>query len=87
MSLLPGALPDAIEPYLALMIAGFVLGILGHIARSRWMVAIGVMMILLAALVFPFLLQLFSEEPQPPGPRVPPIGPGLISLAEATRMK
>jgi hypothetical protein len=87
MSLLPpGALPESIEPYLALMIAGFVLGILGHIAGSRWMVAIGVIMIVLAALVFPIVLQLFADEPPPPGPRVPPVGPGLIALAIAARM-
>jgi hypothetical protein len=85
-SLPVSALPEAIEPYLALMIVGFLLGIVGHLARSRWMVAIGVIMVLLAALIFPLALQLLSEEPAPPGPRVPPAGPGLISLADPARI-
>jgi uncharacterized membrane protein YdfJ with MMPL/SSD domain len=76
-----GALPESIEPYLALMAAGFLLGIFGHIFRSRWMVAIGVIMIVLAALIFPVVLQLLSDEPAPPGPQVPPIGAALAQLA------
>jgi hypothetical protein len=72
-----GALPESVGPYLALLLAGFLLGILGHIFRSRWMVAIGVVMIVLAALVFPFVLQLLSDEPAPPGPEIPPIGDWL----------
>ena len=64
-------LPDSIGPYIGLMIAGFAVAILGHIGRSRWLVAIGVTMILLATMLFPLALQLFSDEPPPPGPRVP----------------
>lgn len=64
-------LPDSIGPYLALMAAGFVLGAAGHLARVRWLVAVGVIMIFLATLLFPIALQLFSDEPDPPGPRVP----------------
>jgi hypothetical protein len=64
-------LPDSIGPYLALMATGFVLGAAGHLARARWLVAVGVIMIFLATLLFPIALQLFSDEPEPPGPRVP----------------
>jgi hypothetical protein len=64
-------LPDSIGPYLALMGVGFVLGAAGHLARARWLVAVGVIMIFLATLLFPIALQLFSDEPEPPGPRVP----------------
>jgi hypothetical protein len=64
-------LPDTIEPYLALMVGGFVVAIYGHMARLRWLVAIGVIMILLATLLFPLALQFFADEPPPPGPRVP----------------
>jgi hypothetical protein len=64
-------LPESIGPYIGLMIAGFIIGAIGHGARSRWLVAIGVIMILLATLLFPVALQLFSEEPPPPGPKVP----------------
>lgn len=72
---LAAILPEAIEPYLALMLGGFVVAILGYLGRSRWMVAVGVIMIFLAALLFPIALQILHEEPPPPGPRVPPVGP------------
>ncbi|HEX2468726.1 MAG TPA: hypothetical protein VHJ54_11020 [Solirubrobacterales bacterium] len=64
-------LPESIGPYIGLMIAGFIVGSLGHAARSRWLVAIGVIMILLATLLFPLALQVLEDEPQEPGPRVP----------------
>jgi hypothetical protein len=64
-------LPESIGPYIGLMIAGFVIGSIGHAARSRWLVLVGVIMILLATLLLPFALQLFSDEPPPPGPDVP----------------
>jgi hypothetical protein len=68
---LAGFLPESIGPYIGLMIAGFIVGSLGHAARSRWLVAIGIIMILLATLLFPFALQVFEDEPPEPGPRVP----------------
>ena len=64
-------LPESIGPYLALMGLGFALAILGHLARSRLMVAIGVLMVFLASLLLPLALQVFTDEPPPPGPRVP----------------
>jgi hypothetical protein len=64
-------LPESIEPYLAMMAVGFLLGAYGHMIRSRWVVAIGVMLIFLATLLFPIALQFFAEEPPPPGPEVP----------------
>ena len=73
MSLLSAgvALPDTIEPYLALMLGGFLVAIYGHLAGARWLVAIGIIMIMLATLLFPLALQFFAEEPPPPGPDVP----------------
>ena len=73
MSLLSAgaALPDTIEPYLALMLGGFFVAIYGHLANLRWLVAIGIIMILLATLLFPLALQFFADEPPPPGPEVP----------------
>ncbi len=73
MSLLSAGalLPETIEPYLALMVGGFLVAIYGHLARLRWLVAIGIIMVLLATLLFPLALQFFAEEPPPPGPRVP----------------
>jgi hypothetical protein len=64
-------LPESIGPYVGLMIAGFLVAIYGHMARARWLVAIGIIMILLATLLFPLALQFFADEPPPPGPRVP----------------
>jgi hypothetical protein len=64
-------LPDSIGPYIGLMGAGFGVAILGHLAGSRWLVAVGVIMILLATLIFPLALQLTSEPPPQPGPKVP----------------
>jgi hypothetical protein len=64
-------LPDSIGPYLALMGGGFGVAILGYLAGSRWLVAVGVIMIMLATLLFPLALQFFSDEPPPPGPKVP----------------
>ena len=73
MSLLSAGalLPESIGPYLGLMIGGFLVAIYGHMARSRWLVAVGVIMILLATLLFPLALQFFADEPPPPGPKVP----------------
>ena len=68
---LAAILPDSIEPYLVLMGAGFAIAIAGHVTRARWLVAVGIIMILLATLLFPLALQFFSDEPPPPGPRVP----------------
>ena len=64
-------LPETIGPYIALMGFGFALAILGHLAGSRWLIAVGLIMVFLATLLFPLALQLFSGEPSPPGPKVP----------------
>lgn len=64
-------LPDTIEPYLILMVAGFIVAMWGHGMHSRWVVAIGIIMVFLAVLLFPLALQIFSEAPPPPGPKVP----------------
>jgi hypothetical protein len=50
------------------MIAGFVVGVLGHLSRSRWLIGLGILIIFLAALAFPLILNLQSDKPEPPGP-------------------
>jgi hypothetical protein len=68
-------LPRTIGPYVSLMMAGFLLGIFGHLAKSRWLVAIGVLMIFLATVVFP-LARIATEENPPhrqPPQQVPEI--------------
>ena len=64
-------LPESIGPYVALMIAGFVVAVLGHATHSRWLVAVGIIMVMLATLLFPLALQILSDTPPPPGPKVP----------------
>jgi len=65
--------PEGINPYIALMAIGFAIAVVGHLFRSRWAVAIGVIMIFLAVLVFPLAIQVFEEKPTPPpGPQIDP---------------
>ncbi len=73
MSLLSAGalLPHSIGPYVGLMLAGFGVAILGHLAGSRWLVAVGVIMIMLAVLIFPLALQVTTDTPPQPGPKVP----------------
>jgi hypothetical protein len=64
-------LPEDETPYLLLMVAGFVVGVAGHLFRLRWMVAIGILMIFLATFLLPIAITIVNEEPNPPGPDVP----------------
>jgi hypothetical protein len=63
-----GILPHSIGPYVSLMIAGFAIGIFGPMFRSRWMVAVGIILIFLAALALPLALNVTTEKPDAPGP-------------------
>ena len=65
---LAGILPESVGPYVSLMIAGFAIGVLGHLTRSRWLVALGIIVVFLAAAGFPLALNVFSDSPDPPGP-------------------
>ncbi len=68
-------LPERVEPYLVLMVVGFLLGIFGHLMRSRLLTAVGIALIFLAALLLPLAVNLLGDSPEPPGPR-PPFPPG-----------
>ncbi len=59
-------LPHSPGPYIALMIAGFAIGILGHLMRVKWLIASGVILIFLGALLFPFLANVTTENRPPP---------------------
>ena len=59
-------LPQGINAYLSLMVAGFVVAILGHLTRARWLVLIGIVMIMLACFVFPLTRVATEETPPPP---------------------
>jgi hypothetical protein len=59
---LAALLPHSPTPYIALMLIGFVTGILGHLAGARWLVAVGVILIFLGALLFPLLANVTTEN-------------------------
>jgi len=63
---LAALLPQSPTPYIALMLAGFAIGILGHLTRARWLVATGVILIFLGALLFPFVANVTTEDRPPP---------------------
>jgi hypothetical protein len=54
--------PHSPTPYITLMLVGFAVGILGHLTRARWLVAAGVILIFLGALLFPFLANVTTED-------------------------
>jgi hypothetical protein len=58
-------LPDSNGPYIALVLCGFAAGVLGHLSRSRWLVAAGVILISLGAFLFP-LAQNLTTDDEPP---------------------
>jgi hypothetical protein len=55
-------LPHSPTPYIALMLAGFAIGILGHLIGMRWLVVSGVILIFLGALLFPLVANLTTEN-------------------------
>ena len=59
-------LPDTITPYISLMIVGFFVGSFGHLAKSRFLVGVGIAMIFAATLLLP--LAVIATEDEPPGP-------------------
>jgi hypothetical protein len=61
---LAALLPHSAGPYLALVLIGFVIGILGHLTAARWLVAAGVILIFLGAFLFPVALNLTEESPR-----------------------
>jgi hypothetical protein len=59
-------LPHSPGPYIALVLIGFAVGILGHLIAARLLIAIGVILIFLGALLFPLLVNVTSDNPPPP---------------------
>jgi F0F1-type ATP synthase assembly protein I len=56
-------LPHSIGPYIALVLIGFAIGILGHLSSSRPLVLAGVILIFLGAFLFPVALNVTTETP------------------------
>jgi len=63
---LAAVLPTSAGPYIALMLIGFVVGILGHLSRARWLVAAGIILIFLGAFLFPLAANLTTDDRPPP---------------------
>lgn len=53
-------------PYIAMMLAGFAIGVAGHLFKVKWLVAAGVILIFLGALLFPLVANLTSDDRPPP---------------------
>lgn len=58
--------PHSPGPYIALMLAGFVIGILGHLTKAKALIAAGVILIFLGALLFPLAANLTTQNRPPP---------------------
>lgn len=71
---LASLLPQSAGPYMGLMLAGFVIGILGHLTRGRWLVAAGIILIFLGAFLFPLAVNLTSDDRPPPVETSPELG-------------
>jgi len=63
---LAALLPTDPDPYIALMLAGFAIGILGHLSGAKWLVAAGIALIFLGTLLLPLAANLTSEDRPPP---------------------
>ena len=48
-------------PFIVLMLVGFVVGIVGHITKTKALVAIGIGLIFLGTLVLPLLINLSKQ--------------------------
>jgi hypothetical protein len=61
---LASLLPRSADPYIALILIGFAIGIFGHLSSARWLVAAGVILIFLGALLFPLAVSITQESPR-----------------------
>ena len=66
--LLPSAaLPLSPGAYIAVVLVGFAIGTCGHLFKLRWLVGVGIALIVLGALLLPFAAGIPSNEKSPPG--------------------
>jgi hypothetical protein len=72
---LAALLPEGHRPYIALMLIGFVVGILGQLFRQRWMIVSGIVLIFLGALLLPLAAGLPGAD-KPPGEAAPRLESG-----------
>jgi biotin transporter BioY len=63
---LAALLPESHGPYVALMLIGFAIGIVGSVLRQRWLTVTGIVLIGLGALLLPLAAGLPGAD-RPPG--------------------
>ena len=73
---LAALLPDAHGPYVALMLIGFALGIIGSVLKQRWLTATGIVLIFLGALLLPLAAGLPGSDEPRGSEGVPALEPG-----------
>jgi hypothetical protein len=56
-------LPHSIGPYIAVMLSGFALGAAGHMSRTPWLVAAGIVLVFLGAFLLPVALNVTTDTP------------------------
>lgn len=61
----PALLPHGPGAYIALLLAGFLIGIGGHLFKVRWLVAAGITLIAIGALLLPFAGGIPGERGSP----------------------
>jgi hypothetical protein len=49
-------------PFIVLMVAGFVVGVVGHIVRAKGLVALGIGMIFLATFLLPLITNVLKSQ-------------------------
>lgn len=54
--LVPAALPSSPGPYAAVMAVGFLVGIYGHIIRSRTLILTGILLVGVVSAIFAFVV-------------------------------
>lgn len=52
--LVPAALPSSVGAYIAILAVGFVVGIAGHVTRSRTLILAGILIVGVVSVVFAF---------------------------------
>jgi hypothetical protein len=54
--LVPAALPSSPGPYAVVMAIGFLIGIYGHLTRSRTLILTGILMVGVVSAIFAFVV-------------------------------
>jgi hypothetical protein len=49
-------------PFVVLMVAGFVIGVIGHITRTKGLIALGIGMIFLATFLLPLITNVVKSQ-------------------------